>query len=575
MSDASTLTYADKPWQKSYKFGPYPLKKSLEPYPEVPLYQILYDTAERFPHSVACLSFGKETRYSKLREYVDRFATGLAALGVKKGDKVATVIPNCLQFLIADMAILRAGATHIPCSILHKARDLQHEIGSPEAHTVICIEDNLHIINDIKSETKLKNIIVTGWEDYGANPPGMREVPGAIQFRRLVDENEPSPPEVAIDPKEDLAFLCFTGGSTGLPKGVMLTHYNRMANLMQGLPWMLTPLEAGIRGKTSIMIPVPLFHAYGHWVVEFALYWGLRVILLPDPRDNDALVKTMQEHRPFLVACVPTQYFRMARSRVGRMQTMMMSCAAPLPKIVADAVKNEMGNPVSESYGLTETGPLTHLNVSAFSKITGFMKEEKLSLGLPVPDTEVKVIDPDTGAEVPFGEPGIIYSRGPQVMKGYWPTPGNGLEDGWLRTNDIARMDKDGYFYIEDRTKDMINISGFKVYSTELDEELFKHPDVEVAAVVGIPDPKMPGSERVKIFVKPYPEKKDSLTAESIIMFCRDRFPAYAAPRDTSYVEFIDEFPLTVTEKLFKNELRQAEIKKMKEREEFEYDFEG
>jgi long-chain acyl-CoA synthetase len=575
MSDAKELTYADKPWQKSYKFGPYPLKKSLEPYPEVPLWNILYDTAEKFPNSVACLSLGKATRYSKLRDYVDRFATGLAALGVKKGDKVATIIPNCLQFIIADLGILRAGATHIPCSVLHKERDLEHEIGSPEAETVVCIEDNLDMLNAVKDKTKLKNIIVTSFEDYGENPPELKEIPGTIQFRKLVDENEPNPPDITIDPKEDLAFLCFTGGSTGLPKGVMLTHFNRMANLCQGLPWMLTPLEAGIRGKASIMIPVPLFHAYGHWVVEFAVFWGMRIILLPDPRDNDALVKAMQEHRPFLVACVPTQYFRMAQSKVGRMQTMMMSCAAPLPKIIADTVKEEMGNPISESYGLTETGPLTHLNISAFSKITGFMKDEKLSLGLPVPDTEVKIIDPDTGEEAPFGKSGIIYSRGPQVMKGYWPNPGDGLEDGWLCTNDIARMDEDGYFYIEDRTKDMINVSGFKVYSTELDEELFKHPDVAIAVVVGIPDPKTPGSERVKVFIKPTPGKEESITAESIVAFCKEKFPAYAVPRNTSFVEFRDEFPLTVTEKIFKNALRQEEINKMKERGEFEYEFEG
>ena len=575
MGEPQKMSYADKPWLKSYKFGPYALKKTLEPYPVIPLYQILYDSAEQFPNRPACLAFGKETRYSELKNYVDRLATGLAALGVKKGGFVATIIPNCLQFLIADMAILRAGATHIPCSLLHRERDLEHEISTPGAETVICIEDNLPMINAIKGKTKLKNIIVTSWEDYGAKPPGLKEIPGAIQLRKLIDESDPNPPDVAINPKEDLAFLCFTGGSTGLPKGVMLTHFNRMANLRQGLPWMLTSLEAGIRGKTSIMIPVPLFHAYGHWVIEFSIYWGMRAILLPDPRDNDALVKTMQEHRPFLVACVPTQYFRMARSKVGRMQTMMMSCAAPLPKVIADAVKAEMGNPVSESYGLTETGPLTHLNVSAFSKITGFMKEEKLSLGIPVPDTEVKILDPDTKEEVPFGKPGIIYSRGPQLMKGYWPTAGNGLEDGWLRTNDVARMDEDGYFFIEDRTKDMINVSGFKVYSTELDEELFKHPAIEIAAAVGIPDPKVPGSERVKIFVKLYPEKKNTVSAEDIINFCRERFPAYAAPKDSSYVEFIDEFPLTVTEKLFKNALRQEEIKKMKERGEFEYEFTG
>jgi acyl-CoA synthetase (AMP-forming)/AMP-acid ligase II len=160
-------------------------------------------------------------------------------------------------------------------------------------------------------------------------------------------------------------------------------------------------------------------------------------------------------------------------------------------------------------------------------------------------------------------------------MKGYWPTPGSGLEDGWLRTNDIARMDEDGYFYIEDRTKDMINVSGFKVYSTELDEELFNHPDVAIAAVVGIPDPKTPGSERVKIYIKPKPGCEKKLAADEIIRYCREKFPAYAVPKDPSYVEFRDELPLTVTEKLFKNALRQEEIQKMKERGEFQYDYEG
>ena len=563
------MTYADKPWLKSYKLGPYKLKETLEPYPKVPLFKILDDSAAKYPTKVACLALGKDSRqwsqttYKELKLYADKLANALVNLGVKKGDRVVTVIPNCLQFIISDFGVIKTGAVHIPCSILHKAPDLEHEIESGGAETVICLEDNLPLINSIKDKTKLKNVIVTGWEDYSPGPPELKEIPGTIQFRRLLEEHEPKPPEVEIDPMEDLAFLCFTGGATGLPKGVMLTHYNRMVNLMQGVPWMLTPLAPGIVGKASVLIPVPLFHAYGHWVEHFAIYWGLRIILLPDPRDNPTLVQTMQEYRPFLSACVPTQYMRMVLSKVGRMQMMPMSCASPLPKEIADSIKAEIGMPVSESYGLTEIGPITHLNVSAFSKITGFMRFEKLSLGIPLPDTDVKIVDPGTGEEVPFGEEGEIWSRGPQLMKGYWPTA-FGLEDGWLHTGDIGRMDEDGYFYLTDRSKDMINVSGYKVYSTQIDDVLFKHPAVRVAICVGIPDPKIPGSERIKAFINLKPGYEGKVTVDEIIEYCRDKVPPYAVPK---FVEFRDEeFPLTVSEKPFKKVLRDEEIGKMKER---------
>jgi long-chain acyl-CoA synthetase len=205
---------------------------------------------------------------------------------------------------------------------------------------------------------------------------------------------------------------------------------------------------------------------------------------------------------------------------------------------------------------------MTHVNISTFSKITGFVAKEILGIGLPVPDTEAKIVALETGEELGAGESGEIWVRGPQTMKGYWPTPGSGLENGWLRTGDIGRMDENGYFVLEDRVKDMANISGYKVYTTDVDEVLFKYPGVAMAAAVGIPDPERPGSERIKAFIKPREEYRGKLNADDIIAYCKEKLPAIAVPK---YVEFRDEMPLTVTEKIFKRALREEEIKKMKE----------
>ena len=285
------------------------------------------------------------------------------------------------------------------------------------------------------------------------------------------------------------------------------------------------------------------------------------MILVPDPRDIDTIVNLMREHRPFLVCSVPTQLMRMAEKRVGRMPVMIMSGAATLPKKVADAISADIMMPVSEGYGLTETGPVTHMNISAFSKITGFMPSLKFSIGVPVPDTDVKLVDPDTGKDTGFTEEGEMYVCGPQSMKGYWPTPGSGLLDGWLPTGDVGRMDNDGYFYIVDRVKDMANISGYKVYTSAIDDVLFAHPAVSMAVAIGIPDPEREGSERIKAFIRLKEGYEGKVTAQEIIDFCRDKVPPYARPK---FVEFREDLPLTVTEKLFKRVLREEEIRKMR-----------
>ena len=328
-------------------------------------------------------------------------------------------------------------------------------------------------------------------------------------------------------------------------------------------PRILEPMLRGFVGKASVLVAVPLFHAYGHYIHQTAAHLGLRVILLPDPRDTKTLVEHVQKYRPFLIPVVPTQLMRMAEADVSRMNVLPMSGSAPLPLEVAQAIKRKIGMPVSQGYGLTETSPLTHFNVSSFSKITGFMPKEKVGIGIPSPDTECMLLDPETGKEVPFGEPGEIVVRGPQIMKGYWPEPGSGLtEDGWLHTGDIGVMDDDGYFQIVDRSKDMVNISGLKVYTTNVDEVLYRHPGVLAAAAFGIPDPRTPGSERVMAAVQLKEQYKGQVTAEEMRDFCREHLAPYAVP---TRVEFREDMPLTVTEKIFKKTLRDEALARMRE----------
>jgi len=231
-----------------------------------------------------------------------------------------------------------------------------------------------------------------------------------------------------------------------------------------------------------------------------------------------------------------------------------MAAAAPLPLEISEAIQKEIGTPVSEGYGLTETAGVTHFNISAFSKVTGFMPKAKTGMGVPAPDTECRLVDPETGEDVPVGEPGVVLVRGPQIMKGYWPDPGSGLtDDGWLNTGDIAHMDEDGYFHMSDRIKDMVNVSGMKVYTTTVDEVLYKYPGVEMAAAIGVPDPENPGSERVMAFVQLRTDHKGEVTTDEIRNFCREHLAPYAVPR---FIEFRDTLPMTVTEKLFKKALR-------------------
>jgi long-chain acyl-CoA synthetase len=556
-------SYADKPWLKSYKVGAFKLKTTID-YPKKPLFSILDETAEKFPGKDAYYYLGNRLRYRELKRQVDTLANALVNLGVKKGDKVIVFLPTCPQFIISDFAILKTGATLVPSSPLLKAPELIRQTVESGAETIICLDTYLDLVNSVKEKTRLKNIIVTSVEDYSpAESKEIKDIPGTYNLRKLIADHEPKAPEVEINPTEDLAVLAFTGGSTGTPKGVMITHFQRLASILQGLPWMMAPLPT-YRGRASTLLPIPIFHSYGHYLMQSSIYWGLKVFLIPDPRDTEMIAQLMNEYRPFLICMVPTQLFSLAQSEIEikRMPVMIVSASAPLPTEVAQKIEEKIKMPISEGYGLTEC--ISHINISVFSKVTRFAPSTTLGVGIPVPDTDAKLVDPETRKEVPFGEVGELWIRGPQMMKGYWPNPGSGLEEGgWLRTGDLCKMDENGYFYVLDRIKDMINISGMKVYSIEIDDLLFKHPAVVGAVTIGIPDPKRPGSERIKAFIKLKDDYKGKVKPQEIIDYCRERLAAYAVPK---YIEFRDNLPLTATEKLFKRALREEEIQKMKER---------
>jgi len=526
------------------------------------VYKFLEDSADKFPDIVACEYSGEEMKYPELKDKVDRLASALVALGVKKGDTVATVLPSCPEFIIADYAAMKIGAIHVPLSILHKADDLQYELNESKTEVVLCSYRRIERVNQVKSETKVKTVIYAPtklFPDY--EYPEMEQIHDENYYLMgdLIEKHEPHTETVAINPKEDIALLPFTGGTTGQPKGTMLTHYNITSNVRQTVHWMMEPLKDGIIGKSAAVVCVPIFHAYGHWAVHACISWGIKIHLM-DSRDLTKIVETINLHRPFMVFAVPTHYTLFSQMDLVKAQIFYFSGAAALPEDLAIEFEEKSGVPMGEGYGATETSGVATINISALSKVTGYIAETKRGVGIPIPDTEVKIVDPDTGQELPIGERGEIWIRGPQTMRGYYPTPGSGLKDGWLPMGDIVEIDNDGYFKVVDRIKDMINVSGNKVYSRVIDDILHEHDAVEIAGVIGIPDPERPGSERVKAFIQLKHEYKGKVSEQDIIDFLKDKVKPYAVPK---WVEFRDELPLTAVMKIFKKKLREEELAKM------------
>lgn len=547
-----------KPWLKNYDLGGQGLivlPESIKPYPKEPLFSILDKSAVNYPDNPAVHFKDLVITYSKLKEYADRIAHALADLGVKHGERVSTYLINSPQFVISDFGILKAGAIHVPCSTLHKGDELLREIQGSGAETLICMDSTLDIVNQIKDQTQLKRIIVTSLDDMLDSKNEPARIPGTIAFLDLLRKYSPEPPKVDIDPVEDVAELIFTGGTTGDPKGVMLTHASKLANLAH-MAWPLGPVADVVRGALSWLIAVPLFHQMGMTITHFCISMGFEAYIVPDPRDINAIAKILKENQPNACSCVPTQYAKLLEMNLGKLTTSFTSSTSPLRNELTSKFKEQTGAEIGDSYGATECGGGTHANLAASDLVE---KKKPGSIGVPFPDTEVKIIDPATGKEIDTGEEGELWVRGPQIMKGYWPTPGSGLIDGWLPMGDIVKMDEDGYFYITDRIKDMANVSGMKVYTILVDKVLYEHPGVDMAAAIAVPDPERPGSDRVKAFIKLKDDFKGKVTEEEIISLCREKLSAYSVPK---FVEFRDDLPINPLGKIMKRKLRDEEIAK-------------
>jgi long-chain acyl-CoA synthetase len=560
-------TVPDYIWLRHYE----PVVRPTLDYPAVPLHGLLEATAERTPHAIATEFYSAHLTYAELDRQADAFCAYLQDLGVKKGDRVAVVLPNCPQFIIAYYGALKAGAIVVPTNPLYVPRELEQQFNDAGVETVICLSHPVWPrVEGIRANTGVKNVIVTHindyfpihlrtlypvkaksehtWSDYRHDPAN-----GVHAFTHAVNHGLRRKP-VAMQP-DDLALLQYTGGTTGTPKGAMLTHFNLVANTVQVNEWFTTP-EAK-NGKAIFFAVTPFFHVYGMTVVmSHSLYSGGKLLLLPRWVTEDVL-EAIEHGKPTIFSGVPTMYIAInnAPDISKRDLSSIQACisgAAPLPIEVAEEFERLTGGRLVEGYGLTEAAPVTHCNPMYGQRKPG-------SIGVPFPDVEAKIVDPATYTDLPTGEIGELAVRAPQVMKGYWQRPEETAEvlsaDGWLYTGDLARMDDEGYFYIVDRKKDMIIAGGYNIYPRDVEEVLYQHPAVQEAVVAGVPDRYR--GETVKAYIVLKVEQHAS--ADEIIAFCRTRLAAYKVPH---LVEFRASLPKTLIGKFLRHLLVEEEMHK-------------
>jgi long-chain acyl-CoA synthetase len=508
--------------------------------------------------------------YRELDAAVDRFATALADLGVKKGDKVALFLPNMPQFVIAYYGAIRIGAIETAISPLYKEREVEHQLVDSEAETVVVLDMLYPIVENVLTKTDVKRVIVAGLKDY--MPSGkaflgslLKKIPQrTIQrkenvhfFMELMGKYPPSPPRVEIYPKDDLAALQYTGGTTGISKGAMLTHYNLVSNAVMCTEWL-----HGTVGKEAFLTVLPLFHIYGMTTgMNAPIFMAGKMVMLPR-FDAESTFDAIQKYKVTVFCGAPTMYALLLvspelKSHNLKSVRFCISGSAPLPAEVQKQFMEVTGGVLVEGYGLTESSPVTHCN-----PLDKTMETVKVgSIGLPWPDTDSKIVDIETGkTELLPGEIGEVLVKGPQVMKGYWKLPEESasvLCDGWLYTGDIGKMDEDGYFYITDRKKDLIKYKGYSVYPREIEDVLYEHPAVKLCAVVGKPNEV--SGEIPKAFIV----LKDGATATELELkrFVNEKVASYKAIRE---IEFRKELPMTLVGKVLRRVLQEEERQKVK-----------
>ncbi len=552
----------EKPWLKFYEPN---IPETLD-IPEIPLHQLLEDSAKEFPDATACIFLGQEKTYKLINEEANKLANALNKLGIKQGDVVGLMLGNMPQFLTAFFGVLKAGGILTLINPLYQAPEIQFQLNDSGAKAIIIIDIMHDNYAKIRDNTKIEHTIVTTMADAF---PGMQvsftppDVKGYHLWGELLEKAGAKQPKISLNPKDTPAVLLYTGGTTGTPKGAILTHYNLVANAHQCRSW----IPFAKRGSEEATLAVlPFFHSFGLTVCMMnTVILAGRLVLHPRP-DLDQILRDIPRYKVAFFPGVPTLYASLLqRDDLDQYDlssvTACLSGAAPLPMAVAKAFEKMAGANLVEGYGLTEASPVTHAN--PIQEKPPFDKKREGSVGLPMPSTLAKIIDLDTGEDLPPGQEGELVIKGPQVMKGYWNKPEettNQLsEDGWLKTGDIARMDEDGYFYIVDRAKQMIDRAGFKVYPRDVEEILFTHPKVADAAVVGIPDERR--GETVLAFV--VLKEGETAKAEEIKEFTKDKLAYYKRPE---FIEFRDELPKSMVGKTLRRVLQEEYLAKQKKK---------
>ncbi len=559
----------ERVWHQFYDEG---VPASID-FEDVPLPRFLDRTAAEYGDATALIFLNRRLTYRQLKEEVDRFATALAALGVQKDTKVAIQLPNLPQTVIAYYAILALGAQAVMTNPLYVEREIEHQWNDAGCSLAV-VADFLFEgrIKGIRDELPIKNYVIASIPEYlrfplnllaplklkRAHPPLMARVePGeGIHFmRKLIKATRPNPPKVDIA-MEDIAVLQYTGGTTGVSKGAMLTQRNLSYNAQQLSAWFADARP----GEEVMLAAMPYFHVFGMTVcMNYPVYVAAAMVLMPNPRDIPQMVKNIAKHRVTLFPGVPAMFNAINNfPGVDNIDlTSVISCfsgSAPLPIDVLERFEKLTGSKIVEGYGLTETSPVTHANPLGGVRKVG-------SIGVPQPETDVKIVDLEDGTtEMSPGQEGEVIIKGPQVMKGYWKSPeatAEVIKDGWLYTGDIAVADEDGFFFIVGRIKDMILAGGYNIYPDEVDDVLIAHPAVLEAATIGVPDERR--GETVKSFV--VLKESHTATAEELIEYSRKELAAYKIPRQ---IEFRDELPKSTVLKILRRELRDQELVKLK-----------
>ncbi len=550
----------ERPWLANYPAG-IPAQIDVDEFASIPA--VLEGAIEKYRDRPAFSSLGKTITYGELDTLSRRFAAYLLGeLKLKKGDRVAIMMPNCLQYPIATFGVLRAGLTVVNTNPMYTARELKHQLVDSGASAILVLDNFGHVVQKVLPDTQLKQVITTGLGDMLGFPKGAivnfvlkhvkkmvpdYDIPGAVRFNDTLEHGERHTlPDVAIT-HDDIAFLQYTGGTTGVAKGAMLTHRNLVANMQQASMWIGNDLEYG---KEIIITALPLYHIFALTAngLVFMKLGGLNY-LITNPRDMPGFVKELKKVRFTAITGVNT-LFNGLLNTPGFDQVDFSSLKLTLgggmavQRAVAERWKQATGVTLVEAYGLTETSPAACINPMNLAEYNG-------AIGLPVPSTDACLKDED-GNMLPVGQVGELCIKGPQVMKGYWQRPEETAKaidaDGWLHTGDMAKMDEKGFFYIVDRKKDMILVSGFNVYPNEVEDVIAMMPGVLEVAAVGVPDEK--SGEAVKVVIV---KKDESLTAEQVKAHARENLTGYKQPR---YVEFRKELPKTNVGKILRRELR-------------------